>query len=172
MASKAGRPGVRLDPRLPAREPPVDGRFRPDRVVRIVEACEPDIVLPQEVDDGVPRSRRMDLGREVASSLGYPHIAIGYIVTLRKGRYGNAALSRHPILLERNITCPRASRPGSATCKLALLARSRELASLPTGLACLAGGDLNDWRSQPAPVLTGPPVEPVAPEGCRSEPEG
>src|SRR5262245_46847189 len=45
----------------------------------------------------------MDLARELAVSLGYPHFAVGHNVTLRKGRYGNATLSRHPILRERNI---------------------------------------------------------------------
>lgn len=81
----------------------IDRRFRPERVTRIIDAWAPDIVLLQEVDDGVPRSRRMDLGRELATASGYPHVAIGHNVTLRKGRYGNATLSRHPILLERNI---------------------------------------------------------------------
>jgi endonuclease/exonuclease/phosphatase family metal-dependent hydrolase len=35
--------------------------------------------------------------------LGYEHFAIGHNVTLRKGRYGNATLSRWPIKRERNI---------------------------------------------------------------------
>lgn len=81
----------------------LDRRFRPERVGRIIETYEPDLVLLQEVDDGVPRSRRMDLARELAASSGYPHVAVGHNVTLRTGRYGNATLSRHPILHERNI---------------------------------------------------------------------
>lgn len=81
----------------------VDRRFRPERVLRIIEAYEPDLVLLQEVDDGAPRSRNMDLARELAASAGYPHLAVGHNVTLRKGRYGNATLSRYPILRERNI---------------------------------------------------------------------
>jgi endonuclease/exonuclease/phosphatase family metal-dependent hydrolase len=81
----------------------VDRRFRPERVISIIENHEPDIVLLQEVDDGVPRSRGMDLAQELAAALGYPHVAVGHNVTLRKGRYGNATLSRYPILHERNI---------------------------------------------------------------------
>ena len=81
----------------------IDRRFRPERVLQIIGTYEPDIVLLQEVDDGVPRSRRMDLARELATSSSYPHVAVGHNVTLRRGRYGNATLSRHPILLERNI---------------------------------------------------------------------
>ena len=81
----------------------VDRRFRPERITRVIGSYEPDIVFLQEVDDGVPRSREMDLARDMADTLGYPHVAVGHNVTLRKGRYGNATLSRHPILLERNI---------------------------------------------------------------------
>ncbi len=81
----------------------VDRRFRPERIARILTHHEPDLVLLQEVDEGAPRSREMDLARELAFGLGYPHVAVGHNVTLRKGRYGNATLSRHPILRERNI---------------------------------------------------------------------
>ena len=81
----------------------VDRRFRPERIIRILEAYDPDVVMLQEVDDGAPRSRELNLGRELAGALGYEHYAIGHNVTLRKGRYGNATLSRWPILRERNI---------------------------------------------------------------------
>ena len=63
----------------------------------------PDVAILQEVDDGAPRSRELDLGQELARALGYEHYAIGHNVTLRKGRYGNATLSRWPIQRERNI---------------------------------------------------------------------
>jgi endonuclease/exonuclease/phosphatase family metal-dependent hydrolase len=41
----------------------VDRRFRPERIARILEAHDPDVVLLQEVDEGVPRSREMNLAR-------------------------------------------------------------------------------------------------------------
>jgi endonuclease/exonuclease/phosphatase family metal-dependent hydrolase len=81
----------------------VDRRFRPDRIVKIVTHHQPDVVLLQEVDEGAPRSREKDLAREFAGILDYPHYAVGHNVSLRRGRYGNATLSRHPILRERNI---------------------------------------------------------------------
>jgi len=81
----------------------VDRRFRPERIVRIIDHHQADIVLLQEVDEGAPRSREMDLARSLADDLGFPHRAMGHNVTLRKGRYGNATLSKHPILSERNI---------------------------------------------------------------------
>jgi endonuclease/exonuclease/phosphatase family metal-dependent hydrolase len=81
----------------------VDRRFRPERIVTIIDFYNPDVVLLQEVDDAAPRSRFLDLGRELAGALAYPHFAIGHNVNLRKGRYGNATLSRWPIVRERNI---------------------------------------------------------------------
>lgn len=88
----------------------VDRRFRPERIVRIAEHHAPDVLLLQEVDDGVPRSRRRDLGRDLAEALGFPYFVVGHNVSLRKGRYGNATLSRYPILRERNIDLTIESR--------------------------------------------------------------
>ncbi len=162
----------------------VDRRFRPERIVRIIENYDADIVLLQEVDDGAPRSRELDLAKELATDLGFPYRAVGHNVTLRKGRYGNATLSRFPILSERNIdlTIDRWKRRGCQHTAIALgegpekrldvfnlhlglsagqrsrqvelLARSSEMTALKTSAACLVGGDFNDWRSQLLPFIT------------------
>lgn len=81
----------------------VDRRFQPERIVKILTHHQADIVLLQEVDAGAPRSRELDLAKELAEAANYPHYAVGHNVQLRKGRYGNATLSRYPILRERNI---------------------------------------------------------------------
>ncbi len=81
----------------------VDRRFRPARIVEILADHDADVVLLQEVDEGVPRSRELDLAKELAEALGYVHFAVGHNVSLKKGRYGNATLSRFPILRERNV---------------------------------------------------------------------
>lgn len=92
----------------------VDRRFRPERVVSVLRHYEADVVLLQEVDEGVPRSRELNLAREIAGAADYPHFALGHNVSLRKGWYGNATLSRFPILRERNIdlTIGRRKRRG------------------------------------------------------------
>jgi endonuclease/exonuclease/phosphatase family metal-dependent hydrolase len=162
----------------------VDRRFRPHRVVRVLEHYDPDIALLQEVDEGVPRSRELDLGREIAEEAGYPYLAIGHNVSLRKGKYGNATLSRFPIVRERNIdlTIRRKKRRGCQHTRIeidgyrrpfevfnlhlglsaaerqqqaAVLARSRELSRVSEDTPCVVGGDFNDWRSLLHPVFTG-----------------
>jgi len=75
-----------------------DRRFRPDRIVRILASHDPDIVLLQEVDDGVPRSRRLDMAHALAEELNYEFMVVGHNVSLHEGRYGNATLSRFPVL--------------------------------------------------------------------------
>lgn len=81
----------------------LDRRFRPERIVEVLRHHQPDIALLQEVDEGVPRSRELDLAHEIAAAAQLPHTAVGHNVSLRKGRYGNATLSRFPIRRERNI---------------------------------------------------------------------
>ena len=92
----------------------LDRRFQPDRIADVLFHHDADIVLLQEVDDGAPRSQRLNLAKELAQLVDYPHFAVGHNVQLRTGRYGNATLSRHPILRERNIdlTIGRRKRRG------------------------------------------------------------
>lgn len=87
-----------------------DRRFRPDRIVEVLADHDPDIVLLQEVDEGATRSRELDLAREIAASLNYPFYVVGHNVSLRKGRYGNATLSKYKIIRERNIDLTVGSR--------------------------------------------------------------
>lgn len=109
----------------------VDRRFRPQRIVEILRHHNADVVLLQEVDEGAPRSRELDLAQELAETAGYPHYAVGHNVSLRKGRYGNSTLSRYPILRERNIdlTIGRRKRRGCqhTTLELPDAAGSRHL---------------------------------------------
>ena len=161
----------------------VDRRFRPERNIEILHHHGADIVLLQEVDEGAPRSRELDLAKELAEASGYPHFAVGHNVSLKKGRYGNATLSRFPILRERNIDLSVALSWIRRGCQhttvllpedrpievfnlhlglsarerekqVALLARSSELAGLDGHMPTLVGGDFNDWRSLLVPVFT------------------
>ncbi len=81
-----------------------DGRYSLGRVVDVIRHYEPDVAVLQEVDEGCPRSgcdRQVDLLGDV---LGLPHRAWGPNVTLTRGWYGNATLSRWPILQRHNVS--------------------------------------------------------------------
>jgi len=153
-----------------------DRRFKPERIIEILKNHDADIVLLQEVDEGVPRSRELNLAKEIAEALDYPYYVMGHNVSLRKGRYGNATLSRFPIIRERNIdlTINKRKHRGCQHTTIdinegkhllevfnlhlglsakerqkqaGILARSKEYKSLDMSTPCLVGGDFNDWRS-------------------------
>lgn len=81
----------------------VDREFDPDRIVRILRHHNADIALLQEVDRGHPRSDHMDLASYIARKLDYAYRAVGMNVHFKRGKYGNATLSRFPIGRQRNI---------------------------------------------------------------------
>ena len=162
----------------------VDRRFRPQRIVDILRHYDADVVMLQEVDEGAPRSRELNLAKELAQEAGYPHFALGHNVSLRKGRYGNATLSRFPILRERNIDlsvaeswirrgCQHTTLELNGTGRVLeafnlhlglsarerakqveLLKRSQEFASVDSDTPVLVAGDFNDWRSLLQPTFT------------------
>lgn len=159
----------------------VDRRFRPERITEILKHHDPDVVLLQEVDDGVPRSRHMNLAEELAERLNYPNFVLGRNHRLRKGSYGNATLSRFPIVRRRNIdlTIGDKKRRGcqhttldlgeerlevfnlhlglsgrEREAQIGILVRSEEFPGLFGRTPCLVGGDFNDWRSRIRPIFT------------------
>jgi endonuclease/exonuclease/phosphatase family metal-dependent hydrolase len=75
----------------------VDRRYRLERIVEVIRHYEPDVVLLQEVDDGVPRSQRDRQADKLANLTGLEHTQFQPNVKLREGVYGNAILSRFPI---------------------------------------------------------------------------
>ncbi len=81
----------------------VDRRFAPERIAEIIEHHDADVVLLQEVDRAAPRSDHLDLASWFARKLNYDFRAVGMNVFLKKGKYGNATLSRFPIGPQRNI---------------------------------------------------------------------
>jgi len=109
----------------------VDRLYRPERVVEAIDHCQPDIVLLQEVDDGVPRSRRHRQVDLLAERLALPHCAFQRNVVLREGHYGNAILSRFPLYdirhLELTIPQKKRRRGLAAHCRLRFEGHSHTL---------------------------------------------
>jgi endonuclease/exonuclease/phosphatase family metal-dependent hydrolase len=82
----------------------VDRKYDPSRVVEVINNQAPDVVMLQEVDAGVRRSRgdkQVDL---LADMLGMKYRTWFPNVQVRGGgEYGNAILARYPIIESTNI---------------------------------------------------------------------
>jgi endonuclease/exonuclease/phosphatase family metal-dependent hydrolase len=70
-----------------------------------MEDVKPDIVALQEVDQGVSRSKREDQPAELAR-LTDMKVVFGDNISVGGGKYGNAILSRFPIVEHRNHRLP------------------------------------------------------------------
>jgi len=82
----------------------VDRKYEPTRVADVIARLEPDVVLMQEVDAGAGRSngdRQVDVLGEL---LGMRYRTWFANVDVRGGgQYGNAVMSRYPIIESTNI---------------------------------------------------------------------
>jgi endonuclease/exonuclease/phosphatase family metal-dependent hydrolase len=153
----------------------LDRRFAPERVLDTLRHHDPDVLLLQEVDRGVPRSKRLFLDHLIAQEMGYEYHTWSQGHVLKKGSYGNATLSRHPIVKRRvldlrrgwrksrnclytRLSLPRRSNLHVFNWHLGLSAAERmhqvkavlhsdTLQHLPKRQAVILGGDTNDWRN-------------------------
>jgi len=109
----------------------VDRRYRLDRTIAAIRHVVPDIIMLQEVDEGVPRSRRHRQVDLLADALKMRYRVYQPNVTLKTGRYGNAILSRFPLADVRDIdlTIPmkKRRRALAAHCRLRGEQHSRTL---------------------------------------------
>ena len=105
----------------------LDRRYAPRRIAAVIRHYDPDVVVLQEVDQGVPRSRLDRQLHLLGDELGYEHRAWGPNVTLKRGVYGNGTLSRFPIARSVNIdltfplkkargACSRGASPSTTSC--------------------------------------------------------
>lgn len=82
----------------------VDRRYDPQRTAEALNALEPDVVLLQEVDDGAKRSNGDRQVDRLSELIGLGHRTWFGNVTVRGGgEYGNAVLSRFPIIETANV---------------------------------------------------------------------
>ncbi len=151
-----------------------DRRYDLARVFDVLEAENADLVLLQEVDDGVQRSRFHDQPVLFLERLSLQDGRFQLNVALKHGGYGNLLLSRWPIAWHEHIDLrwqfkkPRGAQAAEiATPEGALLVVNWHLglaefertwqakrlfasadlqarAALPT----IVAGDTNDWRNQ------------------------
>jgi endonuclease/exonuclease/phosphatase family metal-dependent hydrolase len=73
-----------------------------------IEALRPDLVSLNEVDSGAYRSRRIDEAGYLAESTGLRAV-YGPNLPWQGGRFGNAILTRFPVVASRNLRLPGVS---------------------------------------------------------------
>jgi endonuclease/exonuclease/phosphatase family metal-dependent hydrolase len=146
----------------------IDRRYRLERIVETLAHYDADILLLQEVDDGVPRSRHHCQAELLAEALKMKHQAFQRNVKLKTGFYGNAILSRFPLSDVQNIdlTIPlkKKRRALVAHCRLHEHGHSRTLliANVHLGLAAferrmqlrkILGDDIVQHTRQHTPTI-------------------
>jgi endonuclease/exonuclease/phosphatase family metal-dependent hydrolase len=73
----------------------IDGKIRPERVARVINHFDPDIVAVQEVDAHRSRSRGHDQAQLIADHLRMTHV-FQTMLEEEKERYGIAVFARYP----------------------------------------------------------------------------
>jgi endonuclease/exonuclease/phosphatase family metal-dependent hydrolase len=82
----------------------IDRRYDPDRIVEVIQNLDVDVAMLQEVDGGAARSNRDHQVDLLAEQLGLRYRTWFPNVDVRGGgQYGNAILSRYPIIESTNL---------------------------------------------------------------------
>ena len=82
----------------------VDRRYQPERIAEVIRKLEADVLLLQEVDHDVPRSNRDRQVDVLGDLVGMRYRSWFPNVDVRGGgHYGNAILSRYPLVETTNI---------------------------------------------------------------------
>jgi endonuclease/exonuclease/phosphatase family metal-dependent hydrolase len=82
----------------------IDRRYAPDRVIEVIQKLDVDVAMLQEVDGGAARSNHDHQVDLLAEQLGLRYRTWFPNVEIRGGgQYGNAILSRYPIIESTNL---------------------------------------------------------------------
>ena len=114
----------------------IDGKLDLARIARVIESVDPDLVALQEVDQRVERTGGVDQPAELAALTGM-EVVFGGNIDLQGGRYGNAVLSKLPILRHKNHLLPRvgdSEQRGVLEVEIALPGHAEPLLFLATHL--------------------------------------
>ncbi|TAE78644.1 MAG: hypothetical protein EAZ65_04610 [Verrucomicrobia bacterium] len=76
----------------------IDGKTRPERVARVINHFDPDLVAVQEVDAHRPRSGHHDQSQRISDHLRMDHVFHAMFEEQRE-RYGIAIFSKHPFTI-------------------------------------------------------------------------
>jgi endonuclease/exonuclease/phosphatase family metal-dependent hydrolase len=143
----------------------VDGKLDLERIAKVINAVEPDVVSVQEVDQKVERSRKVDQPAELMR-LTKLQGAFGGNLKFQGGDYGNLVLSRWPIVKQRNHKLPALSEGeprGVLETEIELPNRAGQLTFLATHFdhrsdereRIVAAKFVNELETQPLALLAG-----------------
>jgi endonuclease/exonuclease/phosphatase family metal-dependent hydrolase len=82
-----------------------NGNSNLDAVAKIINSLKPDLVALQEVDNKTTRAKGLDLTAELSQRTGMQGI-FGKAMDYAGGGYGEAVLTRHPIIYTKNNLLP------------------------------------------------------------------
>jgi len=80
-----------------------------DAIARIIKSLEPDLVALQEVDNKTARAKGLDLTAELSRRTGM-HGVFGKAMDYDGGGYGEAVLSRYPVIETKNNPLPHSAK--------------------------------------------------------------
>src|SRR6516165_1732053 len=98
----------------------IHGGISPDRVIRVIEELEADILCLQEIVDAQGGTGKFDQAQQISEAFPKLNVAFGKTRPLRGGQYGNMLLTRFPILDARthDITKSRREERGVLQCTI------------------------------------------------------
>jgi len=105
----------------------VDRRHDPERIAEAIAHYRPDIAMLQEVESPHGRGARAEQAHLLGERLGYRHRAyFPHVIRRGGGQYGNAVLSRYPILETNHIdlTIPLKKKRGALHARIRAYAPS------------------------------------------------
>ena len=83
----------------------VDGKLDVPRIAQVILSVDPDLVALQEVDKNTIRTGKVNQDIEL-SRLTKMNCVFGSNITFQGGQYGNAILSKFPIIKNKNFLLP------------------------------------------------------------------
>jgi len=110
-----------------------DGRHDPDRTAAVIQEMEVDAIALQEVDSRASVENGIDQFEYLARATGMQPIA-GPTLSDHRGHYGNAILTRLPVLAKRRIDLSVPGREPRGALGVELDARGQKLAVIATHL--------------------------------------
>ncbi|NMA95368.1 MAG: hypothetical protein GX974_04940 [Clostridiales bacterium] len=83
----------------------LDEKLDLDRIADLIAKEDADLIGLNEVNNCNLRSKGVEQGKYIADSLGY-HYIFGKAIDYQDGEYGNAFMSRYPIISSKNHSLP------------------------------------------------------------------